>query len=324
MLLAHATHRPVALRTSGSTGAPRSVVRSTQSWFASFEHVARLTGLGRGSRLWLPGPLAATMNLFAAVLARQVGATAVTDPADATHAHLTPAALERLLDDRRPLPLHLTVAGDRLPTRLRERAEAAGATVDHYYGASELSFVAWGTDERDLRAFPEVELVVDDGEIWVRSPYLCDGYDGPPGPLRWRDDGFATVGDRGSSVDGHLVVTGRGADAVVTGGATVLVSDVEPVLRSAAGGHVVVVGVPHPTLGQVVAAALTDSADLVAVRAAGQQRLTPPQRPRHWFHVPVLPLTGAGKVDRSALLAVVTGSDAVRLSPVARSALGAP
>jgi acyl-CoA synthetase (AMP-forming)/AMP-acid ligase II len=319
VLEAHDVGRPIALLTSGSTGAPRSVVRSTHSWFASFEHVADATGLGAGSRLWLPGPLAATMNLFAAVLARRVGAAVVAESADATHAHLTPAVLERLLAERLPLDgLHLTVAGDRLTPQLRDRTERAGAVVDHYYGSSELSFVAWGADERSLRAFPGVELTVEDGEIWARSPYLCDGYDGPPGPLRRRADGFATVGDRGRLVDGVLSVAGRGADAVTTGGATVLVADIEQVVRDAARCEAVVLGLPHATLGQVVAAALTDPGDLAQVRAAAQHRLDAAQRPRQWFHVPVLPLNEAGKVDRSAVLATITGADAVRLSPVAQ------
>jgi len=37
---------PVALRTSGTSGAPRAVVRTTESWVSSFPTVARLTGLG--------------------------------------------------------------------------------------------------------------------------------------------------------------------------------------------------------------------------------------------------------------------------------------
>ena len=70
--------------------------------------------------------------------------------------------------------------------------------MHHYYGAAELSFVAWGAHADDLRPFPGVEVSVREGEVWVRSPYLCTGYDGPPGPLRRDGDGFATVGDRGS------------------------------------------------------------------------------------------------------------------------------
>jgi acyl-CoA synthetase (AMP-forming)/AMP-acid ligase II len=48
--------------------------------------------------------------------------------------------------------------------------------VAHYYGAAELSFVAWGLDREDLRPFPGVEIEVRADEIWVRSPYLAAGY----------------------------------------------------------------------------------------------------------------------------------------------------
>ena len=68
------------------------------------------------------------------------------------------------------------VAGDALEPSLRGRAETTGATVAHYYGAAELSFVAWGVDRDRLRAFPGVEIDVRDGEIWVRSGYLAEGY----------------------------------------------------------------------------------------------------------------------------------------------------
>ena len=54
----------------------------------------------------------------------------------------------------------VTVAGDRLTARLRDRARAAGAEVSHYYGAAELSFVAWGQHAGDLRPFPDVETAV--------------------------------------------------------------------------------------------------------------------------------------------------------------------
>ena len=81
------------LGTSGTSGAARSVVRTTASWVSSFGTVADLTGLTAASRVWVPGPPAATMNLFAAVHTACTAATLVDGPADATHAHLTPSAL---------------------------------------------------------------------------------------------------------------------------------------------------------------------------------------------------------------------------------------
>ena len=298
-LEAHAAGRPVALGTAGTSGPPRSVVRSTTSWVSSFATVAALTELTPASRVWVPGPLEATMNLFAAVHARMVGARLVPGPSEATHAQLTPAALDALLGRGASLAgLTVVVAGDRLAPGLHDRALRAGAArVAHYYGAAELSFVAWGAHAEDLRPFPGVTVAVRDGEIWVRSPYVCSGYDGPPGPLRTGADGFVTVGDRGVLAGGRLTVLGR-PDAVTVGGSTVEPSAVEGTLRPAARGTVVVLGVPHQRLGRVLAVVLTSAADHPAVRRLARSRLEGAHRPRLWFHVEALPTTAAGKVDR--------------------------
>ena len=311
VLAAHAAGELIALRTSGTTGRPRSVLRTTTSWFDSFGTVRELTGLAGDSRLWLPGPLSSTMNLFAAVLVADTGSRVVTRPETATHVHLTPQVLRRHLDDHGTLGgVHVTVAGDRLSQALRDRAVAAGAEVSHYFGAAELSFVAWGQHEDDLRAFPGVEIEVRDGVLWGRSPFLAAGYAGAPGALRVDADGFGTVGDRGMvAADGTVTVLGRGDETVLTGGATVAVADVEAALRPGLDGDVVVVGQPYEPLGEVVAAVLTARADLTRARSAARAELTRVQQPRRWFHLPQLPLTAAGKVDRRALLGLLVEAE---------------
>jgi acyl-CoA synthetase (AMP-forming)/AMP-acid ligase II len=246
------------------------------------------------------------MNLFAAVHAAFLGAPLVGSPRAGTHAFLTPHLLARHLPDLNGVTV--VVAGDRLSRALHDRATASGATVHHYYGAAELSFVAWGAHADDLRPFPGIEVSVRAGEVWVRSPYLCLGYDGPPGPLRRDEDGFATVGDRGVLEDGRLVVQGRD-DVVVTGGVTVPVAEVEAVLLPRATGEVVVLGVPHDELGAVVAVVLTTRSDHRSLLQVARSTLRGGHRPRLWFHVDDLPVTPAGKVDRAALVSLVSGAD---------------
>ena len=305
VLDAHERGELIALRTSGTTSAPRAVVRTTGSWVDSFPHVSRLTGIDGTARVWVPGPLSATMNLFAAVHARYVRATVVDAPDGATHAHLTPALLRAALHDGTDLAgIHVVVAGDRLPRDLAGQAQAAGARISHYYGAAELSFVAWGTHEEDLRPFPGVEVEVRDGVLWVRSPYLSHGYDGAEGPFTVAADGFATVGDRGRLEGGVLTVVGRGTEVVLTGGATVLVADVELGLRQVGVRDVVVVGVPHRRLGSIVAAVVSDVAVADRARESARTALSSVQRPRLWFHLPQFPLTAGGKVDRAAVAAL--------------------
>jgi acyl-CoA synthetase (AMP-forming)/AMP-acid ligase II len=321
VLDAHDRGELIALRTSGTVRKPRAVVRTTRSWTDSFPQVSRLTGIDGHARVWVPGPLSATMNLFAAVHARCVGATVVDAPDGATHAHLTPALLHAAVHQATDLTgVHVVVAGDRLPRELADRAQAAGARVSHYYGAAELSFVAWGRCEEDLRPFPGVELHIRAGTIWVRSPYLSRGYaDGAGGPFAVDEDGFATVGDRGSYEQGLLTVTGRGTAMVLTGGATVLVADVEQALRRATGSDVVIVGVPHPRLGQIVGAVVAEPAAAARIRAVARAELAPAQQPRLWFSVPSFPLTASGKVDRIALSAMAATGQLTALAPLTRS-----
>ena len=304
---AHRAACLVALPTSGTAGMPRTIVRTTRSWVDSFPYVSDLLGFGPASRVWIPGPLTATMNLFAAAHADWAGASRVEVQDHPTHAHLTPTALRREIATRSDqlAGVHVLVAGDRLDRATYDAARDAGVLVSHYYGAAELSFVAWGHHAEDLRPFPGVEVSARDGQLWVRSPYLCEAYLEAEVTPRRDDGGWMTVGDRGDLTDGLVTVHGR-EGGITTGGATVLVADVERLLRRHTSGDVVVVGVPHPDLGQVVAAAVSAEDDVDGLGAVARRLLAPAQQPRRWVHLDPLPLTVHGKVDRVAVAAFVT------------------
>jgi acyl-CoA synthetase (AMP-forming)/AMP-acid ligase II len=272
--------------------------------------VAELIGLTKSSRAWVPGPIGATMNLYAAALAAYRGASLADSPRHASHAFLTPGGLLKLVTEPAPTDLHVVIAGDRLGTGLADLAEGRGWRLSHYYGAAQLSFVAWGRDEASLRPFPEVSVEArSDGRLWVSSPWLCEQEIAPEGAAasfqvqveassgrRW-----ATVGDRGYvAADGRVVVLGRD-DVILTGGATVHVGDVEAVLRPAARGEVYVVPQPHDRLGSVVVAVCTDVGDIDRLARHARTSLVGPFRPRRWVHRAELPLTAAGKVDRTVL-----------------------
>lgn len=294
VLEAHEAGDDLLLRTSGTTTAARDVVRGTASWWSSFDAYTTLSGVDGGARLWLPGPLAATMNLFAAVHARVVGAQLVDRGDRATHACLTPAVLARRGDEL-PRGTRVVVGGDALSPRLHDRFSGR-LGVGHYYGAAELSFVACGAHAGDLHAFPGVEVRVAGGEIRVRSDFVA----GPDSGALRVVDGWATVGDRGRLEGDRLVVLGR-PETVVTAGATVVLAEVEAVLSPAAQAPYALVGVPHPDLGAVLAAVVTDARDRDLLAAHARAHLAPAQRPRLWQVADRLPLTDAGKVDRVAL-----------------------
>jgi long-chain acyl-CoA synthetase len=309
LLAAYRAGRLISVRTSGTTSYPRRVIRTASSWVDSFTIVAELTALRPGSRAWIPGPFTATMNLYAAALVGHVGARTVAEVGSATHAFLTPAGLTDLLDQTGPNDLSIVVAGDRLRPELADRAEQRGWHISHYYGAAQLSFVAWGRDAVSLRAFPRVHIQVRRGELWVSSPWLCEREVAPPGGLpsmkveldpdtgsRW-----ASVGDRGEvAADGRVLIAGR-TDAVVVGGGTVLISEVEAALRDVTSGEVYVVASPHDRLGSVVTAVYTNPADLTRLQSHARSVLDRQTRPVRWLQAAALPTTAAGKVDRVAL-----------------------
>ena len=310
ILAAYRAGGRICVLTSGTTAQARRIVRTAASWVDSFAAVAGLAGLTPASRAWVPGPLAATMNLYAATLVRTLGAELVQSPTEATHAFLTPSGLLGLMAEPVTVAgLHVVVAGDRLRPDLADRAEVRGWQVSHYYGAAQLSFVAWGRDEASLRPFPQVRLRSRDGELWVTSPWLCEqeiAPSGVPATLRtWQDpataDTWASVGDRGRVLpDGRVLVGGRDG-VIVTGGATVVASDVEAALRPVARGEVYLVPQPHARLGALVVAVCTDHDDLSALPRFARATLSGAYRPRRWLHRPDPPLTAAGKIDRAAL-----------------------
>jgi long-chain acyl-CoA synthetase len=221
--------------------------------------------------------------------------------------HLVPAQLGALLGSELDLRGRTAVvAGAAVPTELVGRAADRGLEVLSYYGAAELSFVAMGRAGAPLRPFPWVDVEVRAGVVWVRSPYQGLRYVGVASGT-WQTDpsGWATVGDRGAvDASGGLVVLGRGDTAVTTGGTTVLVEDVEGALRRLPGvADVVVVGTPHPALGEVVTAVVVaePGGDVGVWRSAVAAALAPAARPRRWYLVPVLPRTTSGKAARAVL-----------------------
>ncbi|NEE03364.1 AMP-binding protein [Phytoactinopolyspora halotolerans] len=279
---------------SGSTGRPRAIVRTRASWTGSYAAAEKLSGLSETDTVLVPGPLVSSLFCFAVLHGLAVGAEVVVTGRWSPRAvrellpgvdvvHAVPHMLEAMLPwlQERARPRVAMVSGAALASGLRERAGAVGLDVIAYYGAVELSFVAVDADGSGLRPFDQVEIELrpagDDaalGEVWVRSPWMAEGYlAGATGPFRRDGAGWATVGDLAerpppmimnsnrsySTVSvhdhGRLRLRGRGDGAILTGGATVVPEDVEAVLAAVPGVRgAVVVGTPHEHLGAVVTA----------------------------------------------------------------------
>lgn len=226
--------------TSGTTSVPKAFTRSRRSWQLSFDASIEFFGLAADDKTLAPGPLAASLNLYALAECLYAGSEFHTlsrfDVGDA-HAAVSHDGITRLVLVPTMLRLlserglsggvdaagirSIICAGSKLDARTLEAARrwAPNATIFEYYGASELSFVSGAglrpgqpPEQRGTgigRPFPGVEIRILDDD----GTGLPDGADGnicvrsgmvSDGYL-WGDDGQAL-----QSFDGWHTVGDQG------------------------------------------------------------------------------------------------------------------
>ena len=111
------------------------------------------------------------------------------------------------------------------------------------------------------------------GELWLRSPFLMEGYDGRERHEVFDRDGWFCTGDLVSiDDDGYFFFHGRSGDMIKTAGANVSPREVEAAILEVSGLVAHVAGVDDDTRGQVVAALVRSSepVDVDALRGAAE------------------------------------------------------
>ncbi|KAA9154338.1 AMP-binding protein [Amycolatopsis acidicola] len=312
--------------TSGSSGSPKVLLRTRESWLRSFEVLGRFAP----GEVLIPGPLSSSLFLFGALhalwtdnsvrlLPKWEPAAAAEACRTATAVHLVPSMLSSLLAvlERHPGSALRTVVcgGAKLDDAVRERFARVlpDAELIEYYGAAEHSLIAIRRGADGLRPVADVEI--REGVLWVRSPMVFGGYlrGGEVCPV---DDEWSTVDDLAELKDGVLTLFGRAGTVVSSGGKLVSAEEVEGVLRAVPGvSDVVVTGTPHPTLGEVVTAVVeTDGVQLQALREQVRAGLEPGKRPHRWYSTKALPRTASGKPARAVLAGQLADGTLERLT----------
>ena len=224
----------------------------------------------------------------------------------------------------------IITAGSKLSPQLQEAVRTAfpNATTLEYYGASELSFVSVAREADGCpptsvgRAFSGVEVrVLTDagtpaaagqvGSIWVKSAMVSQGYVGPTDGSGFRtDNSWATVGDLGHFDDkGFLYLDGREGSVITSAGYTIYPSAIEAVLHQhPAVAEAVVIGLPDPRWGEVIAAAIVQKPDFQLTEKQLAEHchkaLEPYACPRRWRIVQSLDRTSSGKPRRAEIEAL--------------------
>jgi acyl-CoA synthetase (AMP-forming)/AMP-acid ligase II len=171
------------------------------------------------------------------------------------------------------------------------------------------------------RVLPEVDLrVVDDdghdapageqGELWVRGPFLMTGYyEDPDATSRTIVDGWLHTGDVGVlDAAGYLRITDRKKDMFIMGGFNVAPAEVEKALCGMTGiAQVAVIGIPDDYFGEVGAAFVIPAPGVAltpdAVHSYAREHLANFKVPRRVILVDELPTNATGKVLKNELRA---------------------
>jgi O-succinylbenzoic acid--CoA ligase len=326
----------VVVRTSGTSGSPKSVAVSAGALLASAAATESALGGPGEWVLALPGHYIAGVQVIVRAIAAETeplpvppgpftaGAFAASvlalRPERRRYTALVPTQLHRVVEaveagdaDVRGAVRALDavlIGGGRLSVDLAARAEAAGVPVRRTYGASETA----GGCVYDGVPLAGVEVRIVAGEVQLAGPTLAEGYLGEPDRtaaafLREPGRRWYRTGDAGEWDGEHLSISGRLDDVIVTGGEKVSLGLVERAVQTLPGlGDALVVRAAHPEWGDVPVVIATADADLAAVREAVGAALGRPAAPRRIVVVPEIPLLPSGKPDRRALAALAASA----------------
>jgi long-chain acyl-CoA synthetase len=212
--------------------------------------------------------------------------------------------------------------GAALPVEVMKGFEAAfGCIVLEGYGLSETSPVAcFNHPSRERKPgsigtpIRGVEMRVvdsegadcppgDAGEIAIRGHNVMKGYWGRPEATREAiPDGWFRTGDVGRiDEDGYFTIVDRKKDLIIRGGYNVYPREIEEVLyEHPAVAEAAVIGMPHPELGEEIAAAIAlkpgATATAQELREFVKGQVAAYKYPRHVWFVDELPKGSTGKV----------------------------
>ena len=302
----------IVVHTSGTTSAGRPVELTYGNWLWSALGSAVALGLDPEERWLCTLPLSHVGGLSilvrsaiyatTAVLHDGFDAPAVVDEltrGKATLVSVVPTTLTRLLDAglREPPALRAAlVGGAQIPRALLERARAAGVPTVTTYGLTEACSQVTTSGPA---LFCSRVRTSEEHEILVAGPTVAPGQAGP--------DGWLRTGDLGALDErGHLTVTGRAADTIVTGGENVAPTEVEDVLAThPAVADVAVHGTPDDEWGERIVATivLLPGATATAAELTGycRVRLGRYKVPKEFRFSLDLPRTQSGKLLRRDL-----------------------
>jgi acyl-CoA synthetase (AMP-forming)/AMP-acid ligase II/aryl carrier-like protein len=175
-----------------------------------------------------------------------------------------------------------------------------------------------------LSAGPEIQIVSESGdplptgqigEVVIRGPNVMTGYShNPTANEQAFTNGWFRTGDQGYlDAEGYLFLTGRIKEQINRGGEKIAPLEIDQVLlQHSRIQQAVTFAMPHPTLGEEVAAAVVLGKDArlteQELRHWLQERLAHYKMPKKVFFLVDIPKGPTGKIQRRVLAEQLSGS----------------
>jgi acyl-CoA synthetase (AMP-forming)/AMP-acid ligase II len=157
-----------------------------------------------------------------------------------------------------------------------------------------------------------------EGELIVRGPNLMQGYHNKPAETATAlRKGWYHTGDLAKSdLNGYLTITGRIKELIIRGGQNIAPAEIEEVaILHPDVVDCAVVGVAHPTLGEVpylFVVAERGQLDVESLLAHCRKSLSSYKIPEATHLVTEIPRTGSGKIMRFKLVEALKGNGVLR------------
>lgn len=318
---AHMREDILGVLSSGSTGVPKVMYRTYESWADFFPVQNEIFHIHKDSRLFFHGNLSFTGNLNAVLGVLYAGGSLITSKKfhcrqwgkllkqyQVDVVYLLPTKLQLLTSITKcDWPMVQSIfTGSQLMNRCHIQSVKKSfplAQLIIYYGASELNYITYAIcngekrDNRNLgKPFPGIGVSVRDGIIYVDTPYHVSGLKAP-----------FTVKDTGWLNDqGELMFTGRREAWINKGGVKISIQHLENELRDIAGiEQAAVIPCPDSLRGNRITAFVVKDAAMAesTIRRTIRQSLKPVEVPERIQFMTRLPLNDRGKIDRRQLIA---------------------
>ena len=305
--------------TSGSTGVPKVLYRSFESWADFFQEQNRMFGVDADTVMFLHGSMSFTgnLNMFMSVLA--AGGSVITCRRIsgnywnmlimrnyATHIYMVPAKLQilgRAAMAENPYVRQIIAGSQLISLKAQQflRKTFTRADIILYYGTSELNYISYkhlkldDTDSRNLgKPFDGVKVKSVNGDLYVDTKYHVSGV---KIPYCCGDTGY--IND-----DGEIIFNGRKTDWINKGGYKISCLKLEQQIRNMdCVKDVAVIPFDDATRGQDIAAfVVTDGhTDSKKFRHDVGEYVDERERPKKLIFLEMLPLNDRGKVNKEAL-----------------------